>query len=158
MKHWTERRKQASVASGAEVGYLAPMARRCACTLVLFTVASCMSSVSPNPSVEATVPYARYFFIAPTDKGVLEVWASPATICYSTQSYPARPIDVIAKANGASNPVASYEPSRTEYCDRGVDDEVVAALLSDPSSFVIRWSPQAGEPVVMTPLTPTPST
>jgi hypothetical protein len=114
--------------------------------------------VNPGPSDEATVQYARYYFIEPTDTGVLEVSASPATICYSTQSYPARPIDLIARANGASNRVASYEPPRVEYCDRAVDEDVAAALLSDPSSFVIRWSPQAGEPVVTTPLTPTSPT
>jgi hypothetical protein len=135
------------------------MARRYACTLVLLAaLASCTSSASLSPSDKATVQYARYYFIEPTDTGVLEVWAGPATVCYSTQSYPARPIDLIAKADGASNRVASYEPPRTEYCDRAVDDEVVSALLSDPSSFAIRWSPQAGQPVVMTPLTPTSST
>jgi hypothetical protein len=113
--------------------------------------------VSPNPPDEETVPYARYYFIEPTDTGVFEVWASPATVCYSTQSYPGRPIDLIAKANGRSNRVASYEPQRTGYCDRAVEEETAAALLSDPSSFVIKWSPQAGEPVVKTPLTPTSS-
>ncbi len=156
--HWNEKRNQASVASGAGAGYLAPMGRRYTCTVVLLTaLASCTSSASLSPSDEA-IPYARYYFIEPTDTGVLEVWAGPAIVCYSTQSYPARPIDLIAKADGASNRVASYEPSRTEYCDRAVDEEVAAALLSDPTSFVIRWSPQAGGPVVMTPLTPTSST
>jgi hypothetical protein len=135
------------------------MGIRSACTLVLLApLASCTSSASPNPSDEPSVQYARYYFIAPSDTGVLEVWARPSTICYSTQSYPARPIDLIAKANGASNRVASYEPPRVQYCDRAVDDEVAAALISDSSSFVIRWSPQAGESVVMTPLTPTSST
>lgn len=154
-----KKRKQASLASGAGAGYLAPMTRLCACTLVLLTaLASCTSSVSVSPSDEATAQYARYYFIEHTNTGVLEVWARPATVCYSTQSYPARPIDLIAKANGASNRVASYEPPRVQYCDRAVDEEVAAALISDPSSFVIRWSPQAGEPVVMTPLTPTSST
>ncbi len=157
-RHWREKRQQAYLASGAEADYLAPMARRYACTLVFAALASCTSSARLSPSDEATVQYARYYFIEPTDTGVFEVWARPATVCYSTQSYPARPIDLIARANGASNRVASYEPPRTEYCDRAVDDEVVSALLSDPTSFVIRWSPQTGEPVVMTPLTPTSST
>ena len=135
------------------------MKRGYACTLVLLTaLASCMSSERVSPSDEATVQYARYYFIEPTDTGILEVWARPATVCYSTQSYPARPIDLIAKANGASNRVASYEPPRVQYCDRGVNEGVAAAVISHPSSFVIRWSPQAGEPVVMTLLTPTSST
>jgi hypothetical protein len=155
----SEKRQLAYLASGAGAGYLALMARRYAWTVVLLTaLASCTSSVSVSPSDEATVQYARYYFIAPSDTGVLEVWTRPATVCYSTQSSPARPIDLIAKANGASNRVASYEPPRTEYCDRVVDEVVAASLISDPSSFVIRWSPQAGEPVVVTPLTPTSST
>jgi hypothetical protein len=57
------------------------------------------------------------------------VWARPATICYATQSYPARPIDLMAQANGASNRVASYEPPRVGYCDRAVDEEIAAAVL-----------------------------
>lgn len=109
------------------------------------------------PSGRATAPYARYYFITPTDTGVLEVWARPATVCYSTQSDPARPIVLIAKLNGMSRRVASYEPPRVQYCDRAVREGVAAALISDPSSFVIKWSPQAGAPVVMTPLTPTSS-
>lgn len=133
------------------------MARRYAYILLLFAaLASCTSSVIPSPS-HGPAPYARYYFIAPTDTGVLEVWARPATICYSTQSYPARPIVLVAKANGASRPVASYEPPRTEFCDRAVDEGVAAGLISHPSSFVIRWSPLAGEPVAITPLTPTSS-
>lgn len=158
-RHWSEKRQQATLASAAGAGYLAPMTRRFAYGLILLTaLAPCTSSGSLSPSDEATVQYARYYFIEPTDTGVLEVWARPGTVCYSTQSYPARPIDLIVRANGASNRVASYEPPRVQYCDRAVEKEVAAALISDPSSFVIRWAPQAGAPIVMTPLTPTSST
>jgi len=147
-----------SVAAGSSVHYVSPMGRRCVLALtLLMAIASCTSSLRPSPTGESTARYARYYFVAPKDTGVFEVWAHPATICYSTQSYPARPIDLIARANGTSNRVASYEPPRVEYCDRAVDEEVATALISDPSSFLVRWSPQAGEPVVMTPLTPTSS-
>ncbi len=149
------------MARGIRVRYFGSMRRWYVLVLglaLLMALASCTSTPTPAPTAEATVSYARYYFIAPTDTGVLEVWASPATICYATQSFPARPIDLIAKANDVSNRVVHYAPPKTEYCDRAVDEAVVAALLSDPSSFVIRWSPQAGEPEAMTPLTPTSST
>jgi hypothetical protein len=62
-RHWREKRQQAYLASGAEAGYLAPMARRYACTLVLLAaLASCTSSASLSPSDKATVQYARYYF------------------------------------------------------------------------------------------------
>jgi hypothetical protein len=129
--------------------------RRYALSLVLLiAVASCTSAPRPGPTTEPTGPYARYYIVAPNDAGVFEVWADPATICYSTQSYPARPIILVARLNGMSRQVASYQPHRVQYCDRHVSEEIAASLIADPSSFTIRWSPQSGEPVVETPLTP----
>ncbi len=147
---WSEKREQASLASGAEVGYrlhLGLACRTCRCT----------SSVSSNPPMRRPSRTPATTSSNLRTRGSSKCGPSPATVCYSTQSYPGRPIDLIAKANGALNRVASYEPQRTGYCDRAVEEEIAAALLSDPSSFVIKWSPQAGEPVVMTPLTPTSS-
>lgn len=125
--------------------------------VLLIALASCTSSPKPSPTGETTAPYARYYFVAPKDTGVLEVWVHPATICYSTQSYPARPIVLIMKPNGTSGQVASYEPQRVQYCDREVSQQVAAGLIADPSSFAIRWSPQSGEPVVETPLRTIPT-
>jgi hypothetical protein len=121
-------------------------------SLVLIALASCTSSLKPNPTGGTTAPYARYYFVAPKDTGVLEVWAHPATICYSTQSYPARPVVLIANLNGMSMQVASYQPPRVQYCDREASEDLAAGLIANPSSFVIRWSAQPGEQVVETPL------
>jgi hypothetical protein len=121
---------------------------------------SCTTSPSPSPtSKPTTTPFARYFFIEPDDTGVLEVAAHPASICYSTQSYPARPITIV---QDTSRPVATYRPESGTFCDRQVSEEVAARLIADPSSFAVRWSPQANKPVVATLLTttilvPTPS-
>jgi hypothetical protein len=125
----------------------------------MIALASCTSpnpSSTPNPT---TTPFARYFFIGPDDTGVLEVAAHPASICYSTQSYPARRITIV---QGTSRPVATYRPERGTFCDRQVSEEVAASLIADPTSFAVRWSPQANEPIVATLLTttipvPTPS-
>lgn len=121
--------------------------------MLLIALASCTSSPTRSPNAETTAPYARYYFVAPKDTGVLEVSARPATICYSTQSYPARPIVIVAKANGRTRHVASYQPTKGTYCDREVSEELAGSLIADPSSFAIRWSPQSGEPIIDTPLT-----
>ena len=119
----------------------------------MVALSSCTSS--PVDSDASTVRYARYLFVAPNDTGVLEVAAKPPSVCYSTQSYPARPITLIDESSGHAVPAASYRPSRVDYCDRQVGEDVAARLIADPSSFVVRWSPQAGQRVVETPLTPT---
>jgi hypothetical protein len=130
------------------------MRRRYAWGLVLLiALVSCTSSPTPSPTGETIAAYARYYFVAPKDTGVLEVSARPGTICYSTQSYPARPIVIVAKANGIVRQVASYQPAKGTYCDRDVIEEVAASLIADPSSFAIRWSPQPGKPIIETPLT-----
>jgi hypothetical protein len=108
---------------------------------------------SPNPSPSPTAAYARYYFIAARDTGVFEVTTAPPSVCYSTQSDPARPIALIEESSGRA--VVSYRPSRVQYCDRQVSTELAAHLIADPSAFIIRWSPQAGLPVVETRLTAT---
>lgn len=134
--------------------YPGRMGRRYRWSLVLLiALASCTSAPRPSPTAETTAPYARYYFVEPRDTGVFEVWAHPATICYSTQSDPARPIVLVARLNGMSREVASYQPRRVQYCDREVREEVAAHLIADPSSFAVRWSPQTGQPIIETPLT-----
>ena len=124
--------------------------RRLAFVLVLITLFSCTSSPKPEPT--ATRAFARYFFAAPADRGVLEVTTAPASICYATQSYPARPISIVSKDDGASRPVATYKPETGTFCDRQVSAEVASRLIEDPAAFLVRWSPQVGEPVVETKL------
>ncbi len=75
-------------------------------------IASCTSGPLSDVTGREATGYARYYFIAPTDTGVLEVWTRPATICYSTQSDPARPIDLLATVNGTPENAASYHPPR----------------------------------------------
>jgi hypothetical protein len=124
--------------------------RGLAFVLVLITLGSCTSSPKPEPT--ATRAFARYFFVAPTDRGVLEVATGPASICYETQSYPARPISIVSKDDGASRPVATYKPKVGTFCDRQVSAEVASRLIEDPTAFLVTWSPQVGEPVVETKL------
>lgn len=133
------------------VRYIAPMRRAYVVALGLsISLASCTSAPRPAPTGEAAAHYARYYFAAPTDAGVLEVWTHPATICYSTQSYPARPIKLLVEERGSSERLASYEPTRGQFCDRKAKEELAAALIADPSSVAVRWSPQAGEVSVET--------
>jgi hypothetical protein len=114
----------------------------------MVALSSCTSS--PVDSDASTVRYARYLFVTPYDTGVLEVTAKPPSVCYSTQSDPARPITLIDESNGHAVPVASYRPPRGQYCDRQISQDVVARLIAHPSSFVVRWSPQTGQPIVET--------
>lgn len=116
--------------------------------LGVLTLASCTSS---PPSPTSKIGYARYYFVARHDSGVFEVTAKLPSICYSTQSYPARPIALIEESSGRV--LASYQPSRVQYCDRQVSTELALRLITDPSAFVVRWSPQTGLPVVETRLT-----
>jgi hypothetical protein len=123
------------------------------CLALLIGCPSCTSTPTPAPTARAAAPYARYYFVASTDTGVLEVWTHPATICYSTQSYPARPIELLrVKSGGASERVVSYEPPRGQFCDRKMSEELAAPLITKPSAFTVRWSPQAGEASIETQL------
>ena len=121
--------------------------------IFLAAIASCTSGPPSEVTGREAAGYARYYFVAPTDTGVLEVWTEPATICYSTQSSPARPVDLLATINGTPQNVASYHPPTIEHCDRRVNQDVATALVADPFLFAIRWSPQPGEPLIETPLT-----
>lgn len=116
--------------------------------LGMVALTSCTSSPVRPPTSNAG--YARYYFVAPRDTGVFEVTAKPPTLCYSTQSYPARAIALIDESSGGAAVVATYRPSRVQYCDRNVSPELAARLIADPSAFVVRWSPQPGQPAVET--------
>jgi hypothetical protein len=94
--------------------------------------------------------YARYFFAEAHDAGVFEVSSTPPSICYSTQSYPARPITLVLRDGAAWVPVATYEPQRGTYCDDAIASEVARSLLEDPSAFRVMWAPQAGDAIVRT--------
>jgi hypothetical protein len=135
----------------SDIGVPFVVGRRLAFVLVWITFVSCTSSPKPEPT--ATPAFARYFFVAPADRGVLEVATGPASICYSTQSYPARPISIVfSKDDGASRPVATYKPEAGTFCDRQISAEVASRLFEDPAAFVVRWSPQVGERVIETKL------
>jgi hypothetical protein len=120
--------------------------------LVLITLVSCTSAPKPEPS--ATRTFERYFFDAPHDRGVLEVSTAPASICYETQSYPARPIVIVARDSTASRAVVTYEPKGGTFCDRQINLDVASRLIDHPESFLIRWSPQKDEHVVESNLLP----
>jgi hypothetical protein len=124
--------------------------------VILVTVTSCTSSPAPSPTTRTpTAEYARFFFVAPKDTGVLEVTATPPSICYSTQSYPARPITIVMRDQDPPQAVAVYQPGRGTFCDRQVRQDVAVRLIADPSSFVVRWSPQTGQPITETALATT---
>jgi len=71
---------------------LVVVGRRLGFFLVLIILVSCTSSPKPEPT--ATRAFARYFFAAPADRGVLEVTTGAASISYETQSYPASSMGV----------------------------------------------------------------
>ena len=48
----------------------------------------------------------------------------------------------------ASRAVATYQPETGTFCDREVGSDVASSLIEDSALFVVKWSPQAGEPVV----------
>jgi hypothetical protein len=121
--------------------------------IVLSAIVACTGAPTPPSPSEAPAPFARYFFSASRTVGVLEVSKSPPSICYSTQSSPARPISIIPveSLSGPSSGVrdgVSYTPRRNDFCDRSVDAALAAALISDPSGYLIRWRPRDNAPVV----------
>lgn len=106
----------------------------------------------PSPSIQESDPFARYFFSASEMVGVLEVSQSPPSICYSTQSSPARPISIIpsrfVSGPPPGMPTVSYTPRGNDFCDTTVDPALADALILDPSGYLIRWRPEAGAPAV----------
>jgi hypothetical protein len=140
-----------------EARYCCAVARRGGwLVVILVTVTSCTSSPAPSPTTRTpTAEYARYFFVSPKDTGVLEVTTTPPSICYSTQSYPARPITIVMRDQDPPQAVAVYQPGRGTFCDRQLRQDVAVRLIADPSSFVVRWSPQAGQPITETALATT---
>jgi hypothetical protein len=105
--------------------------------ILLAALAAC----SPTPTETS---FARYYFEAPEARGVLEVTESPPSICYSTQSNPARPISIVRGSLAASPTVASFVPRVNDFCGT-VTPNLAAELLADPSRYSVRWSPLAGE-------------
>lgn len=99
--------------------------------------------------------FARYSFEAPEARGVLEVTKSPPSLCYSTQSNPARPISIIDRDSLLAvppspgmtfPPAASFAPRENAFCGT-VTPELAADLLAEPSGYLVRWRPLAGEPI-----------
>ena len=94
-------------------------------------------------------PFARYFFSASGMVGVLEVSQSPPSICYSTQSSPARPISIIPSRFVSGPPrgtSVTYAPRGNDFCDKTVEPALAEALILDPAGYSIRWRPEGGAP------------
>jgi hypothetical protein len=129
-------------------------------TAVIVVALAACTGAHPAPSSRPTpapAPFARYFFAASKMVGVLEVSQSPPSICYSTQSSPARPISITPSRFASGPPPGvpvgtSYTPRRNDFCDRTVDPDLAAALIAQPSLYVIRWRPEAGASAVSSPL------
>lgn len=121
--------------------------------MVALLVVGCTSS-APEPGPTSARHFARYFFAEPSDAGVLEVDTARPSLCYSTQTFPARPIAIVEKEH--DRVLVAYVPRRAQYCDRSVDVTLARELVAYPYSLVIRWSPIPGDAVVDTPLTRSP--
>jgi hypothetical protein len=124
-------------------------------TAVIGSVLAACTSLQPAPSsspIQEPDPFARYFFSASEMVGVLEVSQSPPSICYSTQSSPARPISIIpsrfVSGPPPGAPTVSYTPRGNDFCARTVDPALAEALIFDPSGYLIRWRPEDGAPAV----------
>ncbi len=118
-----------------------------------------VSGGAPSPMGSTSSPsttIARYFFSASGIGGVLEVSSSPASICYETQSYPARPISIVTGPSSQVLPHAevSYAPDNNNFCDRTVKPTLAAALLADPSGYQVRWRPQPNGPTAFSSFAP----
>jgi hypothetical protein len=99
--------------------------------------------------------FARYYFEAPEARGVLEVTELPPSVCYSTQSNPARPISIVRGSLAASPIAASFVPRGNDFCDT-VTPNLAAELLADPSRYSVRWSPLAGVRLTVSSFIPIP--
>jgi hypothetical protein len=121
--------------------------------VALSVIVACTGAPTPPSPSQTPASFARYFFSASRVVGVLEVSQSPPSICYSTQSSPARPISIIP-ARFVSEPPpgapagVSYAPRGNDFCDRTVEFALVEALIADSSGYLIRWRPEAGASAV----------
>ena len=107
-----------------------------------------------HPEVDRSqVDFARFFFIAPSNTGVIEVSANPPSICYSTQSSPATAIVIVKRPGDSPFPVAAYAPESGTFCDRTVSERLAWHLISDPSAYAVKWTPRPGEPEFLSTLT-----
>lgn len=111
-----------------------------------------LSACSPTP-MQAS--FARYYFQAPEARGVLEVTASPPSICYSTQSSPARPISIVRSSLAESPTAASFAPAVNDFCSM-VTPNLAAGLLAEPSVYSVRWRPLSGEAIAVSSFVPIP--
>lgn len=119
--------------------------------LLAVTVASCVGS-DPAPTQR---PFDRFFFSGSSVRGVLEVEAVPPSICYETQSFPARPIEIVSHpADGQVTVVASYSPQRGSYCDRSVSEALTRDIIDHPSGYMISWRPDPDADIRTSRLTP----
>lgn len=111
---------------------------------------------TPPSSPPSVAPgAARFFFTAPSDRGVFEVTTSPPSICYSTQSFPARPIRIQAlPPQSISHVEGVYRPDGASFCDRSISAALANDIIADPSGYRIVWHPQVGDPLTFTPLSP----
>lgn len=104
------------------------------------------SRTQTTPVTSSPAPFARYFFLASGDRGVLEVSSSPPSICYWTQSFPARPISIVPgpAATMLTHAAVTYVPHLGEFCDRSVSRSLTVAMIAHPSAYQVRWSPRPG--------------
>jgi len=91
--------------------------------------------------VDVTLPsFQRFFFRAGGVGGVFEVATRPPGVCYSTQSSPSRPIDVVTISGDV---VLTYGSNATAepFCDRSIDGDLARDLINDASDYRIAWKP-----------------
>jgi hypothetical protein len=125
---------------------------------MLFACTGPPVAVPTSSTSSPSITFARYFFSASRIRGVLEVSSAPPSICYSTQSYPARPIAIVPKPSPdlVARAEVSYAPGNNDFCDKAVRASLAAALLTDPSGYQVRWHPRRGGPTAFSSLIPEP--
>lgn len=142
----------------------APKTHRGIGTVVAMSLLALVSCTGPEvhskrPSSNA--PFARYFFSASGIQGVLEVSKSPPSVCYSTQSQPARPISIVPESLGLadrsprveSGATASFAPKDNDFCGT-VSPALAAGLLANSSGYLVRWRPSPDGPTASSSITP----
>jgi hypothetical protein len=84
---------------------------------------------------------------------VFEVQTRPPSICYHTQSYPARPISLVRRNADSWSPIVTYSPTRGTYCARDISSDLAESLIQQPTLYRVQWAPQEGDAIVRTALT-----